>query len=71
VWRIVREYARRAGVEAHPHVLRHTFATRLLREAGADLVAVAEILGHESLNTTARYTRPSESELEAVVERLW
>jgi integrase/recombinase XerC len=70
VWRIVREYARRAGVEAHPHVLRHTFATRLLREAGADLVTVAEILGHESLNTTARYTRPSEADLEAAVERL-
>jgi integrase/recombinase XerC len=70
VWRIVREYARRAGVEAHPHTLRHTFATRLLREAGADLVTVAEILGHESLNTTARYTRPSERDLEAAVERL-
>jgi integrase/recombinase XerC len=70
VWRIVREYARRAGVEAHPHVLRHTFATRLLREAGADLVTVAELLGHESLNTTARYTRPSEADLEAAVERL-
>jgi integrase/recombinase XerC len=72
VWRIVTACARRAGLEGtHPHTLRHTFATRLLREAGADLVTVAEILGHESLNTTARYTRPSESELEAVVERLW
>jgi len=70
VWRIIRECARRAGVEAHPHTLRHTFATRLLREAGADLVTVAEILGHESLNTTARYTRPSEADLEAAVERL-
>ena len=70
VWRIIRECARRAGVEAHPHTLRHTFATRLLREAGADLVTVAEILGHESLNTTARYTRPSGADLEAAVERL-
>ncbi len=71
VWRIVAEYARKAGLEdVHPHVLRHTFATRLLREAGADLVTVAELLGHESLNTTARYTRPSEKDLRAVVERL-
>jgi site-specific recombinase XerD len=71
VWRIVTTCARRAGLEgAHPHTLRHTFATRLLREAGADLVTVAEILGHESLNTTARYTRPSEADLEAAVERL-
>lgn len=71
VWRIVAQYARKAGLEdVHPHVLRHTFATRLLREAGADLVTVAELLGHESLNTTARYTRPSEKDLEAAVERL-
>jgi site-specific recombinase XerD len=70
VWGIVRKCARRAGVDAHPHMLRHTFATRLLREAGADLVTVAELLGHESLDTTARYTRPSESDLEAAVERL-
>jgi len=71
VWRIVAQYARRAGLEdVHPHVLRHTFATRLLREAGADLVVVAELLGHESFNTTARYTRPSEKDLEGAVERL-
>lgn len=71
VWRIVAQYARKAGLEdVHPHVLRHTFATRLLREARADLVTVAELLGHESLNTTARYTRPSEKDLEAAVERL-
>jgi integrase/recombinase XerC len=71
VWRIVTACARRAGLEgAHPHTLRHTFATRLLREAGADLVTVAELMGHESLNTTARYTRPSEADLEAAVERL-
>ncbi len=71
VWRIVAQYARKAGLDGvHPHMLRHTFATRLLREAGADLVTVAELLGHESLNTTARYTRPSEKDLEAAVGRL-
>lgn len=71
VWYIVRKLARRAGLEdVHPHALRHTFATRLLREAGADLPTVAELLGHESIDTTARYTRPSEKDLQAAVDRL-
>jgi integrase/recombinase XerC len=50
--------------------LRHTFATRLLREAGADLVQVAALLGHEDIATTARYTKPSAEDLEAALERL-
>jgi integrase/recombinase XerC len=59
-----------AGVEVTPHRLRHTFATRLLREAKADLVTVAALLGHASIATTAIYTRPSEADLEQAVERL-
>jgi integrase/recombinase XerD len=53
-----------------PHRLRHTFATRLLREAKADLVTVAALLGHASIATTAIYTRLSEAALERAVEGL-
>ncbi|MCS7227276.1 MAG: tyrosine-type recombinase/integrase, partial [Gloeomargarita sp. SKYB31] len=70
VWRIVAKYAREAGVEATPHVLRHTFATRLLREAGADLVVVSDLLGHADPRTTARYVRSNAADREEALERL-
>lgn len=63
------EFGRLAGVEVTPHMLRHTFC-KMLVDAGESLDRVAVLAGHNNLNTTARYTRPSTRDLERAVEKL-
>jgi site-specific recombinase XerD len=64
------KYGYQAMVEdAHPHAYRHSFATELLRK-GVPLTAVGALLGHESLQSTARYTQPSAKDLREAVQRL-
>lgn len=69
VWQIVRRCATRAGLhKAHPHMLRHSFATHLLG-GGADLRVVQDLLGHADISTTQVYTHVDRTRLREVVRK--
>jgi len=70
VGRIIKKIAVAKGLspDVHPHTLRHAFGTHMLEE-GADLRAIQELLGHERLATTQRYTQLSMKHLLEVYDR--
>jgi integrase/recombinase XerC len=70
VGRIIKKIAVAKGLspDVHPHTLRHAFGTHMLEE-GADLRAIQEMLGHERLSTTQRYTQLSMKHVLQVYDR--
>jgi integrase/recombinase XerC len=69
VGRIVKSIALSRGLasDVHPHTLRHAFGTHMLEE-GADLRAIQEMLGHERLSTTQRYTQLTAGQVQRVYD---
>lgn len=70
VSKAVRRHFRRCGIAKRPHDLRHTFATEAARMTGGNMIVVAQLMGHASIQTTQRYTAALPGGRE-VVDAMW
>jgi integrase/recombinase XerD len=75
VQKLIKRLAKKAGLpewnrsrKYHPHALRHTFATRLLR-AGADIMEIKDLMGHQSLASSVVYLSVDEDRLREAIDR--
>jgi site-specific recombinase XerD len=77
IQKLIKRVAKRAGLRdfdrpraVTPHKLRHAYASRLI-QAGADIIAVRDLLGHSSVSTTQVYTHTDPDRLKATVNKLF
>jgi integrase/recombinase XerC len=71
VMRLLQKYGNIVGIpDLHPHLLRHTFASRYLRANPDDLRGLARLLGHANLNTVMIYTEPDMDDLAQRLKRM-
>ena len=70
VWHIIKKYSKQAGLQTvvSPHTLRHSYATHLLNR-GADIRVIQDLLGHQAIASTERYTQVSNRELKEKFKR--
>jgi len=66
---LIRQFGSDSGVQLSSHILRHSCLTRLIR-AGVDIVTVAEVAGHSRVETTRRYSLPSQEVMIEAMEKL-
>ncbi|MCK4887740.1 MAG: tyrosine-type recombinase/integrase [Planctomycetes bacterium] len=64
------KYSAICGFKIHPHLLRHSMAKQFLKDTNNDIVSLAQILGHQNIQTTARYSQRNQDDLAQITEQL-